>query len=1066
MSERHDPSGATGPNPYQALIAWFAHNSVAANLLMLVLIFGGLYAAATIKKEIQPKIDPSQIRVTVPFLGASPSEVEEGVLVKVEEAIQDVEGIERISSNAREGSGTVNIQVYTDYDPQVVLDDVKIRIDGISTFPEQTEKPNITRTQWSQEVMWVSVHGEVAERTLKEFAQTVRDEIVGLSGVSRADVVGGRDYEISIEVSEHTLRSYGLTLDEVSQAVRVGSLDLPAGSIKTEGGNILVRTRGQAYTGEEFERIVVRTNADGTRVLVGDIARVVDGFEDRERYAKHNGEDTISIRVLSVGEQSELGIAAAVRDYVEQKKASLPEGISLDYWADVSYYLQGRLDMMNKNLLSGAILVFGVLALFLRLKLAFWVMLGLPVAFLGTIWMMPVADVSVNMLSLFGFILVLGIVVDDAIIIGESIYTHIRRDGHSMQSVINGVNEVAVPATFGVLTTAVAFIPILMVSGVSGQFFAAIGWVVIFALLFSLVESKLILPAHLAHMKIKEFDPKRSNALFRLQRRFSEGLHTFVDKYYTPLLTKALNRRYLTVSVFMGGMIFCIGLMASGLVRTVFFPDLAGDFIQANLEMTEGTPSRTTHKALDRMQQALRDVNTELTEEFDLPEGGAIRTIFTWSGSDISGQVVVELVKEENAVVTAPEVERRWRDKLGEIPGARQLSFSSASGPGGGADLAFQLVGKDREQLRLAAADLENYIRQYDGVYDIQNSFEGGTPEIKLNIKPEAEALGLNLSSLGRQVRQGFYGEEVQRIQRGEDEVKVMVRYPEAERRSLGDLENMRIRTNNGEQVPFGSVAEVEVGSTPAVIRRFDTERAVSVTAEVDKDQAEPGKIISDIVENVLPEILAQYPEVRYRLDGATESQQRVAGELASGALLALFLIYALMAIPLRSYVQPLLIMSVIPFGIIGAILGHLWLGIPVSMLSLFGIIALAGVVVNDSLILVDFVNRARARGEDRSTAAIESAKRRFRAILLTSATTFLGLVPIVFFETSLQAKIVIPMAASLAFGIVFSTVITLFLIPAMYLIGDDAGRFVKRVLNFMRGEPNEPHNDAANQVS
>ncbi|GAB4199324.1 MAG: efflux RND transporter permease subunit [Wenzhouxiangellaceae bacterium] len=1051
-------------NPYLGIISWFTGNSVAANLLMMVLIFGGLYSALMIKKEIQPKLDPNMITISVPFLGASPSEVEESVLVKIEEAIQDVEGIEKITSTAREGNGTVNVQVYTDYDVQVVLDDVKIRVDGISTFPEQTEAPTINRTQWSQEVMWVSVHGHVSERTLKEFAQQVRDDLVALPGVTRADVVGGRDYEIAIEVSEQTLRQYNLTLDQVAQAVRAGSLDLPAGSIKSDAGDILVRTQGQAYTGEEFERIVVRTNPDGTRLLVSDIARVIDGFEDRERYSMHNGEPAISIRVLSVGEQSELDIAAQVRGYITDKKAELPADIGLDYWADISYYLKGRLDMMNKNLLGGALLVFGVLALFLRLKLAFWVMVGLPVAFLGTLWMMPVAEVSINMLSLFGFILVLGIVVDDAIIIGESIYTHIRRDGHSLQSVIEGVSEVAVPATFGVLTTAVAFIPILMVSGVSGQFFAAIGWVVIFALLFSLVESKLILPAHLAHMKLKPASEQSRIPLFRqlfqLQRRFSEGLHHFVDNRYAPLLERALNRRYVTLSIFVAALILSVGFVTSGLTRWVWFPDLAGDFIQANLEMNEGTPASVTHRAMDRIQEALREVDAEISAENGLTEGGAVRTIFSWSGSDTSGQVVVELVKEENAVITAPEVERRWRDKVGEIPGARQLSFSAATGPGGGADLAFQLVGKNLEQLKMAAAELEQRIRGYDHVYDVQNSFQGGTPEIKLNIKPEAEVLGLNLSALGNQVRQAFYGAEAQRVQRGEDEVKVMVRYPADERRSVGNLENMRIRTPDGDEIPFSAVAEVELGSTPAVIRRFDGERSVSVTAEVDKDLAEPGKIISDILKEALPDILSRYPAVRYRLDGATESQQRVAQELGAGALLAMFLIYALMAIPLRSYLQPFLIMSVIPFGVVGAIFGHLLLGIPVSMLSMFGIIALAGVVVNDSLILVDFVNRARRQGVPRREAAINSAKRRFRAILLTSATTFLGLVPIVFFETSLQALIVKPMAAALAFGIVFSTVITLFLIPSMYLIGDDVARMFSRMKNRMLGRdtPAEAH--------
>ncbi len=1034
----------TAKHPFAALIEWFARNHVAANLLMLVLIAGGLWSALTIKKESQPRIDPNMITVSVPFPGASPEDVEEGVLVKIEEAIQDVEGIDKITATGREGSASVTIEVVQGYDVQAVMDEVKMRVEGISTFPELTETPIISRTRWTQEVMWISVFGDADEHVLKDYAQQVRDEIVTLPGVTRADVIGARNDEITIEISESTLREYNLTLDQVAQAVRFASLDLPAGNIRTASGDIQVRTKGQAYQGREFEDIVIRTNADGTRLRVRDIAKVVDGFEDRDHYTLHNGKPAIAIRILSVGDQSELKIAETVRRYITEKQAGLPSGIGVDYWADITYYLNSRLQMMNKNMLGGAILVFAILALFLRLKLAFWVMVGLPVAFLGTLWFMQFADVTVNLLSLFGFLLVLGILVDDAIIIGESIYTHIRRDGHTIDNVIAGAHEVAVPATYGVLTTMVAFLPILMVSGVSGQFFSAIGWVVILALFFSLVESKLILPAHLAHMKVKPYDPQKAHAIARLQRSFSEGLHHFIDRVYMPLLDRALQRRYVTLASFFGMLILSLGLISSDAVKVVFFPELAGDFIRTNLEMNEGTPAAETHHVLDRLLAGLKAADDELTAEHGA-EQNAVRAVFVWSGSDITGTVLVELQKEENAIVTAPEIEQRWRAKIGEIPGARSLTFSAAGGPDDGPDLAFQLVGSNFEQLATAAGELENTLRGLEHVYDVQNNFQGGIPDIKLTLQPGAEVLGLNLTDLANQVRHAFFGAEAQRIQRGKEEVKVMVRYPKEERISVGNLENMRIRTPDGNEVPFGAVARVEFGSAPAVIRRFDGERAVAVTGMVDKDNAEPGKLIREIIDRRLPDILARYPEVRYRLDGATESQQQLSRELTGGALLALFLIYTLMAIPLKSYTQPLLIMSVIPFGVIGAVIGHMLLHIPVSLLSMFGLIALAGVVVNDSLVLVDFVNRRVAAGMPRGEAARQAAKARFRAILLTSATTFLGLAPIVLFEKSLQAQIVIPMAASLAFGIVFSTVITLLLVPALYLIGDDLRHTMRR---------------------
>ncbi len=1025
-------------NWYGNIIAWFAHNPVAANLLMVCLIVGGLFTTVTITKEVQPRIEINYVTVTVPYRGGTPKDVEEGVLIKVEEAIQDLEGLKEMTATAREGSGSVTVEVDPDYDVLEFLDKVKNRVDSISTFPAETERPIVRRNEWLSEVLWVSVFGDVDERTLKEAAREVRDDIVALPAVTRAEMVGDRAYEIGIEVREETLRAYDLTLAEVANALRRSSLDLPGGRIETSSGDILVRTVGQAYVGRDFEDIVVRTNPDGSRIRVADIANIKDEFVERDRYSKHNGESAIGIQVLAIGEQDALALSRQVRAYIDDMQASLPEGISIDWWADSSFYLSGRIDMMVENLLLGSLLVFLILALFLRLKLAFWVMVGLLVAFMGAMWALPLVGVTINLISLFGFLVVLGIVVDDAVVMGESAYSEIREHGHSVDNVVNGIHRVAVPATFGVLTTIAAFLPILMVSGVSGQFFAAIGWVVVLCLILSLVESKLILPAHLAHMKVQKYEADTSNRFIQFQRRFSDGLFKFVDGVYLPSLRAMLRRRYLALASFIAVLILSFGLIASGLMKVVFFPDFAADFVRADLEMNEGTPSEVTHATMDFLNQTLKEADLAIQEAegFDAP---VIRTVFSWSGSDTTGGLFIELTRDEDNRVPTAEIERVWREKVGEIPGIRGLRIGGAGGPGGdGPDLSFQLVGRDIGQLEQAAKAIEDKIREYTGTFDIRNSYETGVRELQLNIQPQAEALGLTQQDLARQVRQAFFGEEVQRIQRGQDDVRVMVRYPREQRTSQGYLENMRIRTASGEEVPFSAVASLEMGTSPTAIRRFDRERSVSISARVDKELAEPGRIATELRSVEIPKILADYPQVTYRLAGQTRDQQDIQADLLAGTLLAFFLIYALLAVPLKSYVQPLLIMSVIPFGMIGAVIGHWILGIPISMLSLFGIIALAGVVVNDSLILVDFVNRHRAAGEKRIDAAMKAARSRFRPILLTSMTTFLGLAPIVFFETSLQAQIVVPMATSLAFGILFATVITLALIPILYLIADD----------------------------
>ena len=1036
---------------YGNIIAWFANNSVAANLLMLSLIVGGLFTAVTITKEVQPRIETNYVTVSVPYRGATPRDVEEGVLIKIEEAIQDLEGVREIISTAREGSGSVTVEIEASYDITEALDNIKSRVDAIATFPAETEQPSFQRNTWTREVIWVSVFGDVPERTLKEVGRQIRDEIIALPSVTQANLVGDRPYEIGIEVREETLRAYNLTLAEVASAVRKSSMDLPGGRIEAAGGDILLRAMGQAYVGRDFNDIVIRTNPDGSRIVLSDIAEIKDGFVERDRYARHNGQPTVAIRVLSIGEQDALAAARDVRNFIEQRQKTLPSGISVDWWGDSSFYLQDRLTMMSKNLVAGALLVFLILTLFLRLKLAFWVMIGLLVAFAGTLLLLPLVNVTINLISLFGFLIVLGIVVDDAIVIGESAYTEIRTHGHSVDNIVNGTMKVAIPATFGVLTTIAAFTPILMVSGISGQFFAPIGWVVVLALLLSLIESKLILPAHLAHMRVRRYEPETSNRLVRFQRSFSEGLYKFVDRVYLPSLKLLLRNRYITLASFVAALILSIGFIAGPFMRVVLFPDIAGDFMRVNLEMNEGTPGYVTHNAIDLLREKLEEVDQDMQRDLEL-KVPVVRTVFAWAGANTTGEMLVELTKTEDPRLGTAEIERRWRDKVGQIAGARGLRIGGAGGPGGdGPDLSFQLVGRNLQQLESAATELEREVRAFDGTFDIRNSFDGGIRELQLRIRPEAEALGLSQQDLARQVRQAFFGEEVQRIQRGQDDVRVMVRYPREQRTSQGYLEEMRIRTASGDEVPFRAVADIEVGNSPSSIRRYNRERSINISARVDKDIAEPGEIQRKLTAEILPRIVASHSGVNFQLSGQSRNAQELSAELLTGTIFALFLIYALIAVPLRSYIQPLLIMSVIPFGTIGAVFGHWVLGIPVSLLSMFGIIALAGVVVNDSLILVDFVNHHRKAGEPRIDAALKGARARFRPIILTSATTFLGLAPIVFFETSLQAKLVIPMATSLAFGILFATVITLALIPTLYLIGDDLTRLTQRLMGHER---------------
>ena len=1031
----------------EGMIGWFARNHVAANLLMMILILTGLFSVFTIKKQVFPEIKLEQVTIRVPYLGAAPQEVETGVIDKIEESLRQVNGIKKLTSVANEGLATVIAEIDSDYDIQEVMDEIKTQVGSISSLPEQTEKPVVYRTRFTSNVMWVSIYGNAGEASLKELAKDVRDELKLRPGINKVEVVGARPYEISLEVSEQKMREYGLTFDQVVNAVRASSVDLPGGAIKAENGNMLLRAKGQAYVFADFSRIVLMRGANGAKVMLSDIANIRDDFTEIEGFSSFDGQPSISLRVDAIGEDNTLKIAQSVKDYISEKKASLPDSVNLAYWGDSSYYLQGRLDLMTDNMLVGALLVLISLTIFLEFRVAFWVMMGIPICFLGALALLPLPwfDVSINMISLFGFILVLGIVVDDAIIIGESAYSEMEKHGKSEQAVIRGALKVATPATFGVLTTVAAFVPMLLVGGAQSGIWGSIAWVVVLCLLLSIIESKFILPAHLVRMNTKPWDPRPgglyalgrfgSNSLRKVREATARKMQYFIEFKYRPMLARCLAYRYVTIASFCAALILTFGLLTGGYVRWVFFPNLPSDFIRANLQMEEGASGQATIQAMQQIEQALQRVNTELGRDYNQD---IVKHRLMFLNNDTGGQLVIELEKSEGREIDGFEIANRWREQVPEIPGVKSFKISAATmGGGEGGDLSLELKGTDLATLQAATNVLKKALANYDGVFDIDDSLLGGNDEIVLALKPEADLLGITLTDLARQVRYGFYGAEVQRVQRDGEEVKVMVRYPREQRSSIGDLDTIKIRTSAGGEVPFSQIATYSLQPSYSAITRVNGVRAVTVTAAVDKSKVEPSKVIKELKEGVLKTIEADFPGVKSSLGGASLEEADAIAELIMGGFLALFGIYALMAVPLKSYSQPLLIMSVIPFGMVGAFIGHLMLGLDMSIMSIFGLIALAGVVVNDSIIMVDFVNEARARGVALYDAVMDAGSQRFRAIMLTSLTTFLGLAPIVL-ERSLQAQIVIPMAVSLAFGILFATVITLFLIPVLYLILED----------------------------
>jgi len=1031
------------------MIDWFARNGVAANLLMIIILaMGGWSVADRIPLEVFPAFELDIVNVSLVYRGATPAEVEEAVVLRVEEAIADLEGIKQIKSFAYEGAARVSIEVEKGVDPRKMLDDIKNRVDAIIGFPVDVEKPIYSVQSRVREVIRVAVSAYLSEKKLRRLGEQVRDDIAALPEVSLVELQGVRAYEMAIEVSENTLDRYGLTFDQVVQAVRRSSVDQPAGSIKTTAGEILLRTKGQAYTAKDFAGISIINRDDGTRVTLGEIAHIRDGFEEEAKHTLYNSKPAVMIDVFRTGQQSAIEVAAAVRKYVAEKSHRMPAGVTLSYWRDRSQIVKQRLNTLLRSAWQGGLLVFLCLTLFLRLSIALWVCVGIPISFMGALALMPETGTTLNLISLFAFILVLGIVVDDAIITGENIYSHMKRGGKGLEAAIKGAQEVSVPVTFGLLTTLVAFLPLFMVEGVRGQIFAQIPMIVIPVLVFSWIESKLILPAHLSHIKIKPAE--QTGFLTRMQEFVADGLERLLGFFYHPLLKVTLTYRYLTFAVFIAVSAVILSFVLSGRYGYTFFPKVQSEIVRGTLTMQTGTSEEITAGYIQKMQSTAEALQKKYTD----PATGqsVIKNIMTsigWSssgnfggggpgkGSPELGQVSMELVSPEERTISIKtfNLVDEWRKSIGSISGVKDLHFRAELGRSG-SPIDVQLTGDDYTTLKAAIAEIRQRLSEYPGVFDIQDTLEDGKQEIELKIKPEGELLGVSSSDLGRQVRQAFFGAEAQRVQRGRDDVRVMIKYPLEDRRSIGNLDQMRIRTADGSEVPIGNVTEIKTGLGYATINRVDRHRAVDVMADIDKKQVDINKITANL-KSLLEEVTRRNPNIRYTFEGEQREQKESFGSLAYGSLFVLFCVYALLAIPFRSYTQPIVVMLVIPFSLVGAILGHMLLGMNLSIMSAMGCLALAGVVVNDSLVMVDWINRRRAEGYKILDAVQTAGKARFRPILLTSITTFAGLAPLIW-EKSTQAQFLIPMAVSLGFGILYATLLSLILVPSGYLILND----------------------------
>ena len=1030
-------------------IAWMAENHVAANLLMIVFIIGGLILGINIKQEVFPDITLDRVQITVPYPGSTPEDVEEGIILKIEDKLSSVDGIKKITSTAGEGSGTVVAELIEGEDVDAILQEIKSEIDRIETFPEDAEKPVVSKISRRMQVISVAVYGDIPEKSLREIVEAAREDLLAFPDISQVELFGVRPYEISIEISEKTLIRYGLTLEQIASTIRKASQDIPAGTIKSQGGEILLRGKTKKYTGREYAGITVLSRTDGTRIRLGDIAMIKDGFKETDTFATFDGKPAAILKVYRVGDQGPLEISKTVRQYVTEKQRLLPEGVKMMTWFDMSEIFKERLHLLMKNSYMGLALVLIVLSLFLEFRLAFWVSMGIPISFLGSLCFLSMTNVSINMMSLFAFIMAIGIVVDDAIVIGENVYTHRLMGKSPIQAAIDGAHEVTVPVTFSILTTIAAFMPLLFVKGTMGKFVWMIPAVIIAILIVSLIEAFFILPAHLSALKIKTKKEKSGLRLILMGK-----INSIIRGPYLTLLKLATKYRYLTVAVCIAAAIVTAGMYVSGIIKYRFMQQIEGDTAKCTLQMPVGTPV----KEVERYEKYITGQARKLVDEYDAKRQdgqSVLRNISSIIGGTLSHggpssqgnicQVLVYLHAADIRKISTKEFSDRWRRKIGEIPGAESLTYESDL-RSFGKNINIRLSHTDFNVLKKAGERIKKALAGYKGVEDITDNYEGGKQELRFKVTPEARTLGITETDLARQVRSAFYGAEALRFQRGRNEVKVMVRYPEKDRKNRGILQDMRIRTANGGKIPFLRAAALNPGRGYSVIHRRDRKRVFNVMAST-SGKTNPEAILSELSTGLLPQLTRDYPGLSWSLAGEAERHKESIDSMKIGFTLALLGIYVLMAVPFKSYIQPLLVMIAIPFGFVGAVWGHLLTGYNLSIMSLFGMVALAGVVVNDSLILIDFINRAVRKGIPVYQAVLESGQRRFRPIILTSLTTFFGLVPIMS-ETSIQAKFLVPMALSLGYGILFATFITLLLTPSLYLILEDIRKYVVSFLS------------------
>ncbi|MBB1337803.1 efflux RND transporter permease subunit [Pseudoalteromonas sp. SR44-2] len=1041
MSNTELPNTAPNAEKQTGIIAYFANNSVAANLMMIFIVVMGIISFLNIQRQMFPNVEINYINIEANYPGASPQEIEESILIKIEESLKDVTEIKKGVYRAFRNGGRASLEINTDVELTDILDKVKLRVDGIATFPAGMEPVTISQVEFRQDVIGMTLVADLPLTELKPIANQIEDELLQLSNVSLVVNDVPLD-EIAIEIEPDTLRQYNLTLSDVMNAVRRYSANFSAGQLKTDAGVISVRVENQFYSGEEFRQIPVKIGANGAKVLLQDIAVIKDQFTEGERYFKFNGENAVYISVKATEEQSIIPVADSVKAFIELKNKELPLGARLEPLMDFTYYLNARLDMMVTNLIQGAILVAIMLSIFLRFKLALWVMIGLPVCFLGAMMMMPLFGVTINILSLFAFIMVLGIVVDDAIVIGESAYTEIEKKGGGVVNVINGAKRVATPATFGVLTTIAVFAPFTLSTGPESAFFYGIAVVVMLCLVFSLIESKLILPAHIAHT---HFSPIKEGGW---RDRFNTRFFGFVNGPYKRFVIRCVEWRWSVLFSFIALLIVTFALISSNQVRTGFMPKIPHDYPQINLEMNDNVSDIQTINTIREIEAMVIAIDEDTERKYGQK---LIRDILVFNQGRTEAQVLVPLVDESIRPYNAFELSRRWREAMPDIAGVKSLTiYDDVNGGSSDGEFGYLLYGSDIDTLNNAGRRFIELLQQQEGLFDISSTIDPASKEVQMSLKPVAYDLGLDLASIANQVGASFYGGEAQRVIRRGEEVRVMVRYPKLTREAFSSLKHAVVTTPQGREVLLGDV--VELTETPGIsyIRREGGYRTVYVYGNIDEEVIEPNEVVDQIKEKLLPQLKEEYPSVKSELGGAIEEQQDQANQQKMFFFGGMILVYVLLAVPLKSYAQPLIVMSVIPFSLTGAIWGHYWFGLDITLMSGFGIIAAAGVVINDSLVMTDYVNQARKTGVSIKNAVIDAGCARFRPILLTSITTFAGVLPIMF-ETSLQAKFVIPMAVALGFAVMFATLITLILVPCLYIILSDIGKVITRILGGIR---------------